>query len=62
MDKEQKLLEAAKQRMESKRKQRESRRKQNPSLDEPEHLISGSFDEVALQREGDDWLVKARIC
>lgn len=49
MDKEQKLLEAAKQRMELKRKQRENRRKQSPKLDEPEHLISGSFDEVALK-------------
>ncbi len=51
MGKEQKVLEAAKQRMESKRKQRENRRKQSPNLDEPEHLISGSFDEVALKRE-----------
>ncbi len=48
---EQKALEEARQRMESKRRLRESRRKQNPSLDEPEHLISGSFDEITLKRE-----------
>ncbi len=48
-----KALEAAKQRMESRRKQRENRRKQSPKLDEPKHLISGSFDEVTLKREGD---------
>ncbi len=50
-------LKEAKERMEAGRKAREKRRKQVKHVDEPEHLVSGGFDEVGLKREekhGDD--------
>lgn len=44
-------LEAAKKRMEAGRAAREKRRRQIKDVDEPEHLVSGAFDEVAQKRE-----------
>ena len=47
---EDKALEEAKKRMEAGRAARAKRRKQNQHVEEPEHLISGGFDEVSLKR------------
>ncbi len=46
-----KSLDEAKKRMEAGRKAREERRKNIKPGDEPNTLVSGSFDEIELKRE-----------